>query len=347
MADTVTTDSIVDDVLRNGYDRWLFLENEKAALAEESKELFAELKGQGFDTKVCRASFRRVRNINDAAAQEHDALVDLYVESLTRNTQMRAREIIEQFGSADHSADAGNMVDHDPETGEIAETDEQFSAGVETMRQRAAAEVGAAVLEPIPEAAASGDESAVRPGGTSEVVTPSPDESVIGREASANALPAIHSPVVAVTDKPGVAHQAIPAPPPGVVYMETCPPAPIIYHEFARCWPELFGMRLETFVSNVEANGVQKPIVKIGDQILDGRMRYNSARRLGIEYPVVQYAGVDPLADMVRWNLESGRLLTMAERQAICTKLAKLPGNEHRGSELAEMFGLEMDRRVA
>lgn len=86
------TDSISDDLLRTGYQRWLRLEEEKAAIGDDLKELFAEYKGHGFVPKALRESFRRVRNIDDADQQEHDAIVDLYVTSLTRGTRAYTRE---------------------------------------------------------------------------------------------------------------------------------------------------------------------------------------------------------------------------------------------------------------
>lgn len=86
------THSIADDLLRNGYDRWLRLEEEKAAIGDDLKELFAELKGQGFTPKALRESFRRVRNADNADQQEHDAIVDLYVASLTRARPAHTRE---------------------------------------------------------------------------------------------------------------------------------------------------------------------------------------------------------------------------------------------------------------
>jgi len=99
------TESVADDLLRSGYERWLRIEEAKADLASDSKELFAELKGQGFDSKALRESFRHVRDAASADKQEHDAIVDLYVASLTRDTRMRAHvENIEKF---------------DPETGEL------------------------------------------------------------------------------------------------------------------------------------------------------------------------------------------------------------------------------------
>ena len=85
-------DGIADDILRAGYQRWLRLEEEKAVIGEDLKELFAELKSHGFTPKALRESFRRVRDIDDASQQEHDAIVDLYVASLTRARPARTFE---------------------------------------------------------------------------------------------------------------------------------------------------------------------------------------------------------------------------------------------------------------
>lgn len=98
------TGSIADDMLRSGYERWLRLEEEKTALADDLKELFAELKAEGFDSKALRVSFRRVRDMNSAEVAEQEALVELYVASLTRDAR-DARESV------------------DPLTGEILDTE--------------------------------------------------------------------------------------------------------------------------------------------------------------------------------------------------------------------------------
>jgi uncharacterized protein (UPF0335 family) len=84
--------TVADDLLRSGYDRWLRLEEAKAEIADDLKELFAELKGNGLDPKALRASFRRVRNIDSAEQQEQDSLVDLYVASLTGARHAHTRE---------------------------------------------------------------------------------------------------------------------------------------------------------------------------------------------------------------------------------------------------------------
>ena len=87
-----TDTSIADGMLRSGYERWERLEAEKTAISDDLKELFAELKANGFAPKALRESFRRVRKADDADQQEHDELVDLYVTSLTRGTRAHEGE---------------------------------------------------------------------------------------------------------------------------------------------------------------------------------------------------------------------------------------------------------------
>lgn len=105
----MTSDSIAQDELRSVYDRWLRLEEAKAEVGDGLKELFGEAKGQGWDTKALRASFRRVRDLEDSEKRsevmEVDALVDLYVTSLL-GTKLAMRGTRESF---------------DPETGEFSD----------------------------------------------------------------------------------------------------------------------------------------------------------------------------------------------------------------------------------
>lgn len=103
------TDSVAEDMLRAGYERWLRLEEEKDAIGGDLKELFAELKGNGFTPKALRESFRRVRNIGDASQQEHDAIVDLYVAALTGARPARTRE-----DDIHHDADGVVIVEEIP-----------------------------------------------------------------------------------------------------------------------------------------------------------------------------------------------------------------------------------------
>jgi uncharacterized protein (UPF0335 family) len=57
------------------------LEEEKAALAADIREVYSEAKGQGFDTKIMRQVVR-LRKMDTADRQEHDAILDLYMSAL-------------------------------------------------------------------------------------------------------------------------------------------------------------------------------------------------------------------------------------------------------------------------
>ncbi len=57
------------------------LEQEKAEVAEQIKEVFAEAKGNGFDVKVLR-KIVRIRTQDRAKRQEEEAILDLYLAAL-------------------------------------------------------------------------------------------------------------------------------------------------------------------------------------------------------------------------------------------------------------------------
>lgn len=57
------------------------LEQEKAEIAEQIKEVFAEAKGNAFDVKILRRVIR-IRKQDAAKRQEEDAILDLYLSAL-------------------------------------------------------------------------------------------------------------------------------------------------------------------------------------------------------------------------------------------------------------------------
>ncbi|MEP0321033.1 DUF2312 domain-containing protein [Bauldia litoralis] len=78
MADT---GGIAADQIRSIIERIERLEEEKQALADDIKEVYAEAKGNGFDTKVLR-QIVRIRKQDSAERQEQEALLDLYLHAL-------------------------------------------------------------------------------------------------------------------------------------------------------------------------------------------------------------------------------------------------------------------------
>jgi uncharacterized protein (UPF0335 family) len=69
------------DHLRSFIERIERLEEEKAALAEDIREVYAEAKSSGFDTKALRAIIR-MRKQDDHERMEQEALLATYMHAL-------------------------------------------------------------------------------------------------------------------------------------------------------------------------------------------------------------------------------------------------------------------------
>jgi uncharacterized protein (UPF0335 family) len=67
--------------LRQFIERVERLEEEKAALAADIREVYAEAKSVGFDPKIMR-QIVKLRKMNDADQQEMEALIDTYKHAL-------------------------------------------------------------------------------------------------------------------------------------------------------------------------------------------------------------------------------------------------------------------------
>ena len=76
-----TTSSVAAEELRQFIERFERLEAEKKDIADAKKEVMAEAKGRGYDTKVLRKIIAiRKRDANDLA--EEEAVMDLYMSAL-------------------------------------------------------------------------------------------------------------------------------------------------------------------------------------------------------------------------------------------------------------------------
>ena len=73
--------SFAKEQLKSIVERIERLEEEKQALADDIKEVYAEAKGTGFDTKTLRQVVR-LRKQDVAERMEHEALLDLYMHAL-------------------------------------------------------------------------------------------------------------------------------------------------------------------------------------------------------------------------------------------------------------------------
>ena len=74
-------DGVAQDQLRAFIERIERMEEEKAAIAADIKEIYAEAKGNGFDTKVIR-QIVRIRKQDANERMEYEAILELYLSAL-------------------------------------------------------------------------------------------------------------------------------------------------------------------------------------------------------------------------------------------------------------------------
>lgn len=72
---------VASEHLRSYIDRIERLEEEKAGLATDIREIYAEAKGNGFDAKTMRRIVT-LRKLDQSERSEQDALLDLYRHAL-------------------------------------------------------------------------------------------------------------------------------------------------------------------------------------------------------------------------------------------------------------------------
>ena len=81
MADGGDTGGIAAAKLKSFVERIERLETEKADLAADIREVYAEAKGNGFDTKIMRQIIK-LRKMEEPDRREQDELLDLYRQAL-------------------------------------------------------------------------------------------------------------------------------------------------------------------------------------------------------------------------------------------------------------------------
>lgn len=78
---SVAKSGFAKEHLKSFIDRIERLEEEKAALVADIREVYAELKGVGFDSAIVRQVVR-MRKLDKADFQEREAILDLYLTAL-------------------------------------------------------------------------------------------------------------------------------------------------------------------------------------------------------------------------------------------------------------------------
>ncbi|MGR3493509.1 MAG: DUF2312 domain-containing protein [Shimia sp.] len=81
VSDAMATQRVTAGELRQFIERMERLEAERKDLADQQKEVMAEAKGRGYDTKVMRKLIALRKRDKDDIAEE-EAILDLYKEAL-------------------------------------------------------------------------------------------------------------------------------------------------------------------------------------------------------------------------------------------------------------------------
>lgn len=85
------SDSVAQDQLKAFVERIERMEEEKQAIASDIKDIYAEAKASGFDTKVLR-QIVRIRKQDHNERMEQEALLELYMTALGMQVAPRESE---------------------------------------------------------------------------------------------------------------------------------------------------------------------------------------------------------------------------------------------------------------
>jgi hypothetical protein len=102
-------------------------------------------------------------------------------------------------------------------------------------------------------------------------------------------------------------------------------PAPGDYrpHPAADAFPLMDGAAFQSLVADIKANGLQRPIELLGNDIIDGRNRLRACEMAGVTPRFRSVMTNDPIGYVVSANI-ARRHLTTAQRAAVAAELATL-----------------------
>jgi uncharacterized protein (UPF0335 family) len=364
-----------DGQIKAYFQRWERLEGEKKAISDDLKELFKEAKSFGFDGKALRAAFNRKAKLDegDPADAQFEMTVDTYLNALNgspRDARLRTREKIEEFdaetgevldpklaqteaGRAALIAAVDIMIDRDEaDEGEAEGT----ASGLPTNQPETADQASNGSNADRPSLAARGDEesavsiSPIAPAAHGEAEAPSVERVSPEDDASNGSTDAntggdyVDAQQNAATEQAGALVDQSPAAPgeddDDAVEMESVPFQPMKRLHYAHCFPELTKAEHDRLTASIAQVGIEEPIVRMHDVIVDGWARYNIARSLGLAYRVVSYRGNDVLLDVIAWQ-RAARDFTPTQQRKIAAALAKeIP---HRAADIMAAFIFEME----
>lgn len=94
-------------------------------------------------------------------------------------------------------------------------------------------------------------------------------------------------------------------------------------HKYAQLFPMSPDAELADMAADVKQRGLLNPIIVLNGEVLDGRNRLRACELAEVTPIFVDYAGTDPLADVLSWNLHR-RQLTASQRAMVATDLATM-----------------------
>ena len=90
-------------------------------------------------------------------------------------------------------------------------------------------------------------------------------------------------------------------------------------HEIANLFPMMLPEEFVDLKEDIKARGLLEPVVLHEGKILDGRNRFKACQEVGVAIQFVDYAGDDPLGDVISWNLKR-RHLNSGQKATIAVK---------------------------
>jgi len=94
-------------------------------------------------------------------------------------------------------------------------------------------------------------------------------------------------------------------------------------HKYCSMIPPMSKDEFSTLKDSISRDGLLVPIVMLGDEILDGRHRYQACKDLGIEPITEQYAGDNPFNYAISLNA-TRRHLSQSQRAMLASSIATL-----------------------
>jgi hypothetical protein len=113
-------------------------------------------------------------------------------------------------------------------------------------------------------------------------------------------------------------------------------------HPLAKLVPEMSPQQFAALKSDIKQWGVKIPVWRYQGKILDGRGRWRVCKELGIECPVLDYDGADPVAEIVSLNAIR-RHLNATQRAMLAARIANFTHGGDRKSKKQDA-NLQVDK---